>query len=100
MEFRTPIVNDFGTQEGFQNFKLKIRTEYERLFPFNRFLGWSSTLKQLRMGDGIEDPDWDSTKYIFSTGELEDLHKYLNQYELSLFILVPVREESQFEKLL
>lgn len=100
MEFRTPVANDFDTQEEFQNFKLKIRTEYERLFPINRFLGWSSTLKQLKLGDGIEDPDWDSTKYIFTKGELEDLHNHLNQYELTLLILVPVREESQFGKLL
>ena len=100
MEFRIPVANDYDTQEEFHNFKLKIRTEFERLFPINRFLGWSSASKQLRIGDGIEDPEWDSTKYIFSTSELEDLHNHLNQYELSLFILVPVRGESQFERCL
>ena len=98
MEFRIPVVNDLETQEEFHNFKLRVRIEYERLFPITKYLGWCTNLKQLEMGTGIEDPDWDSTKYIFSTSELEDLHNYLNQYELSLFILVPVREESQFER--
>lgn len=100
MEFRIPVTNDFDTQEEFQNFKLRVRTEYERLFPIAKYLGWCTTVKQLKMGTGIEDPDWDSTKYIFSISELESLHGYLNQYELSLFIPVPVREESKFEKLL
>ena len=98
MEFRIPVVNNLETQEEFHNFKLRVRTEYERLFPVTKYLGWDSHLKQLRMGTGIEDPDWDSTKYIFSTSELADLHSYLNQYELSLFIFVPIKEESQFER--
>lgn len=100
MGFRIPVANDYDTQEEFKNFKLKIRAEYERLFPVTKYLGWCTTFKQLKMGDGIEDPDWETTKYIFSTAELEDLHKYLNQYELSLFIPIPVREESQFERIL
>ena len=100
MEFRIPVANDLETQEEFDNFKLRVRTEYERLFPITKYLGWDSTFKQLKMGEGVEDPDWSSTKYIFTTGELEDLHNHLNEYELSLFILVPVREESQFERII
>lgn len=100
MEFRIPIVNDLETQEEFHNFKLKIRTEYERLFPINKFLGWCTNIKGLKIGTGVEEPDWDSTKYILTREELEDLHNHLSQYELSLFIPVPVREESQFERII
>ena len=98
MEFRIPIENDLETQEEFHNFKLRVRTEYERLFPINKFLGWCTNVKQLEIGTGVEDPDWSTTKYIFTLEELRDLHQYLNQYELGLFIPIPVREESQFER--
>ena len=100
MEFRIPVTNDYDAQEEFQNFKLKIRTEFEHLFPIHRFLGWNSHLKQLKIGDGIEDPDWDYTKYIFTKSELEDLYQYLSQDERILLVLVPVREESQFDRFL
>lgn len=98
MKFRIPVTNDLETQEEFRGFKIKIRTEFEHLFPVHSFLGWDSHLKQLRIGNGIEDPDWDYIKYIFTENELEDLYQHLNQDERVLFIFVPVREESQFER--